>query len=95
MRAALGEGASGLGCAPGRAAPRRTKAGRSSPSERLPSAPLSHPRQGLCRARALAGPEMPLLHRKPFERRAPPADLRPEEEVFYCRVTREIFRRYE
>lgn len=39
--------------------------------------------------------EMPLLHRKPFVRQKPPADLRPDEEVFYCKVTNEIFRHYE
>ncbi|XP_036209122.1 bromodomain adjacent to zinc finger domain protein 1A isoform X8 [Myotis myotis] len=38
---------------------------------------------------------MPLLHRKPFVRQKPPADLRPDEEVFYCRVTNEIFRHYD
>lgn len=38
---------------------------------------------------------MPLLHRKPFVRAKPPADLRPDERVFYCRVTNEIFRDYE
>nr|XP_044621422.1 bromodomain adjacent to zinc finger domain protein 1A isoform X2 [Equus asinus] len=38
---------------------------------------------------------MPLLHRKPFVRQPPPADLRPDEEVFYCRVTNEIFRHYD
>ena len=38
---------------------------------------------------------MPLLHRKPFVREKPPADLRPDERVFYCRVTNEIFRAYE
>ncbi|XP_051881214.1 bromodomain adjacent to zinc finger domain protein 1A isoform X2 [Pristis pectinata] len=38
---------------------------------------------------------MPLLHRKPFVRRKPPADLKPDEEVFYCRVTGEIFRNYD
>lgn len=53
-------------------------------------------------ARATEGPgesaggrEMPLLHRKPFVRQKPPADLRPDEEVFYCKVTNEIFRHYE
>lgn len=53
-------------------------------------------------ARAAEGPgepagghEMPLLHRKPFVRQKPPADLRPDEEVFYCKVTNEIFRHYE
>ncbi|XP_071463930.1 bromodomain adjacent to zinc finger domain protein 1A isoform X3 [Marmota flaviventris] len=38
---------------------------------------------------------MPLLHRKPFVRQKPPVDLRPDEEVFYCKVTNEIFRHYE
>ncbi|XP_058396716.1 bromodomain adjacent to zinc finger domain protein 1A isoform X2 [Diceros bicornis minor] len=38
---------------------------------------------------------MPLLHRKPFVRQQPPADLRPDEEVFYCKVTNEIFRHYD
>ncbi|XP_064148462.1 bromodomain adjacent to zinc finger domain protein 1A isoform X3 [Loxodonta africana] len=38
---------------------------------------------------------MPLLHRKPFVRQKPPPDLRPDEEVFYCKVTNEIFRHYE
>lgn len=53
-------------------------------------------------ARAAEGPgepagghEMPLLHRKPFVSQKPPADLRPDEEVFYCKVTNEIFRHYE
>ncbi|XP_078248441.1 bromodomain adjacent to zinc finger domain protein 1A isoform X1 [Pogona vitticeps] len=38
---------------------------------------------------------MPLLHRKPFVREKPPADLRPDEYVFHCRVTNEIFRDYD
>uniref|UniRef100_H3BET6 Bromodomain adjacent to zinc finger domain 1A n=1 Tax=Latimeria chalumnae TaxID=7897 RepID=H3BET6_LATCH len=38
---------------------------------------------------------MPLLHRKPFVRQNPPCDLRAEEEVFYCKVTNEIFRDYD
>uniref|UniRef100_A0A3Q4HWS9 Bromodomain adjacent to zinc finger domain protein 1A-like n=1 Tax=Neolamprologus brichardi TaxID=32507 RepID=A0A3Q4HWS9_NEOBR len=38
---------------------------------------------------------MPLLHRKPFIRQKPPADLRPDEEVFLCKITHEIFRTYE
>ncbi|MED6269148.1 Bromodomain adjacent to zinc finger domain protein 1A [Characodon lateralis] len=38
---------------------------------------------------------MPLLHRKPFTRQKPPADLRPEEEVFLCKITHEIFRSYD
>ncbi|KAM9786453.1 bromodomain adjacent to zinc finger domain protein 1A isoform X2 [Syngnathus typhle] len=40
-------------------------------------------------------PEMPLLHRKAFVRQEPPADLRPDEEVFLCRITHEIFRSYD
>nr|XP_014340066.1 PREDICTED: bromodomain adjacent to zinc finger domain protein 1A [Latimeria chalumnae] len=39
--------------------------------------------------------KMPLLHRKPFVRQNPPCDLRAEEEVFYCKVTNEIFRDYD
>ncbi|XP_027275508.1 bromodomain adjacent to zinc finger domain protein 1A isoform X3 [Cricetulus griseus] len=38
---------------------------------------------------------MPLLHRKPFVRQKPPGDLRPDEEVFHCKVTNEIFRHYD
>ncbi|CAB1335453.1 unnamed protein product [Coregonus sp. 'balchen'] len=38
---------------------------------------------------------MPLLHRKPFVRQNPPADLKPDEEVFLCKVTHEIFRTYD
>ncbi|MBZ3869661.1 Bromodomain adjacent to zinc finger domain protein 1A [Sciurus carolinensis] len=38
---------------------------------------------------------MPLLHRKPFVRQKPPVDLRPDEEVFYCKVTNEILRHYD
>ncbi|XP_041710710.1 bromodomain adjacent to zinc finger domain protein 1A isoform X1 [Coregonus clupeaformis] len=38
---------------------------------------------------------MPLLHRKPFVRQKPPADLKPDEEVFLCKVTHEIFRTYD
>ncbi|XP_012735154.2 bromodomain adjacent to zinc finger domain protein 1A isoform X1 [Fundulus heteroclitus] len=38
---------------------------------------------------------MPLLHRKPFIRQKPPADLRPEEEVFLCKITHEVFRTYD
>ncbi|KAJ3613285.1 hypothetical protein NHX12_019535 [Muraenolepis orangiensis] len=38
---------------------------------------------------------MPLLHRKPFQRQAPPPGLRAEEEVFLCRITHEVFRTYD
>ncbi|XP_063803947.1 bromodomain adjacent to zinc finger domain protein 1A [Pseudophryne corroboree] len=38
---------------------------------------------------------MPLLHRKPFSRYPPPADLDPAERLFYCRVTNEVFREYD
>ncbi|XP_051503107.1 bromodomain adjacent to zinc finger domain protein 1A-like isoform X2 [Myxocyprinus asiaticus] len=39
--------------------------------------------------------KMPLLHKKPFVRQKPPADLQPDEEVFLCKVTHEIFRTYD
>ncbi|KAL0968967.1 hypothetical protein UPYG_G00220600 [Umbra pygmaea] len=39
--------------------------------------------------------KMPLLHRKPFIRQKLPSDLRPDEEVFLCKVTHEIFRTYD
>ncbi|XP_032803857.2 bromodomain adjacent to zinc finger domain protein 1A isoform X3 [Petromyzon marinus] len=38
---------------------------------------------------------MPLLHRKPFQRQAPPADLSPDEGLFLCKVTNEAFRDYD
>ncbi|XP_066525550.1 bromodomain adjacent to zinc finger domain protein 1A isoform X2 [Hoplias malabaricus] len=38
---------------------------------------------------------MPLLHRKPFVKQRPPVDLQPDEEVFLCKVTHEIFRTYD
>nr|XP_057946154.1 LOW QUALITY PROTEIN: bromodomain adjacent to zinc finger domain protein 1A-like [Doryrhamphus excisus] len=38
---------------------------------------------------------MPLLHRKAFIRQEPPADLSPDEEVFLCRITHEVFRSYD
>lgn len=38
---------------------------------------------------------MPLLHRKAFIRQNPPSDLRPDEEVFLCKITHEVFRTYE
>ncbi|XP_040054562.2 bromodomain adjacent to zinc finger domain protein 1A isoform X2 [Gasterosteus aculeatus] len=38
---------------------------------------------------------MPLLHRRAFVRQRPPADLRPDEEVFLCKITHEIFRSYD
>ncbi|XP_022053565.2 bromodomain adjacent to zinc finger domain protein 1A [Acanthochromis polyacanthus] len=38
---------------------------------------------------------MPLLHRKAFIRQKPPSDLRPDEEVFLCKITHEIFRTYD
>lgn len=36
-----------------------------------------------------------MLHRKPFSRTPPPADLQPAERLFYCRVTNEVFRDYD
>ncbi|KAK7880880.1 hypothetical protein WMY93_032476 [Mugilogobius chulae] len=38
---------------------------------------------------------MPLLHRKPFVRQKPPPDIDPDEEVFLCKITHEIFRSYD
>ena len=38
---------------------------------------------------------MPLLHRKLFNPIPPPPDLDPDEEVFHCPLTNEIFRDYE
>uniref|UniRef100_A0A8D3AMI7 Bromodomain adjacent to zinc finger domain protein 1A n=1 Tax=Scophthalmus maximus TaxID=52904 RepID=A0A8D3AMI7_SCOMX len=38
---------------------------------------------------------MPLLHRRAFVRQRPPADLRPDEEVFLCTITHEVFRTYD
>lgn len=38
---------------------------------------------------------MPLLHKQPFVPEAPPSDLQPDEEVFVCQATREVFRDYE
>ncbi|XP_037550749.1 bromodomain adjacent to zinc finger domain protein 1A-like [Nematolebias whitei] len=38
---------------------------------------------------------MPLLHRTAFIRQRPPADLQPDEEVFLCKITHEVFRTYD
>ena len=38
---------------------------------------------------------MPLLHNTPFKPEPPPSDLKPDEEVFLCRPTQEVFRDYE
>ncbi|XP_048738078.1 bromodomain adjacent to zinc finger domain protein 1A-like isoform X2 [Ostrea edulis] len=38
---------------------------------------------------------MPLLRRQPFHRIKPPPDISPDEEVFHCKLTNEIFRDYE
>lgn len=56
---------------------------------------LFSPRRRLLALRSIRTRAMPLLHRKPFAREKPPADLRPDEHVFYCKVTNEIFRDYE
>jgi len=37
---------------------------------------------------------MPLLRRLPFHKEKIPYDLNPEEEVFHCKITNEIFRDY-
>ncbi|KAK7504212.1 hypothetical protein BaRGS_00004516 [Batillaria attramentaria] len=38
---------------------------------------------------------MPLLRKQPFHKQKPPIDLSPDEEVFHCKITNEIFRDYE
>lgn len=38
---------------------------------------------------------MPLLDRKDFKRVEPPKDLDPNEDLFYCKATQEVFRQYE
>ncbi|KAG8235735.1 hypothetical protein J437_LFUL016197 [Ladona fulva] len=38
---------------------------------------------------------MPLLRKKPFEKKKPPPNLRPDEEVFHCKLTNELFRDYD
>ena len=38
---------------------------------------------------------MPLLRGEPFKPIPPPADLKPDEEVFFCHYTKEAFRSYE
>ena len=38
---------------------------------------------------------MPLLRKVAFRRRPPPRDLRPDDEVFYCEATKEVFRDYD
>ncbi|XP_014676172.1 PREDICTED: bromodomain adjacent to zinc finger domain protein 1A-like [Priapulus caudatus] len=38
---------------------------------------------------------MPLLRRQPFVKQKPPEDLGADEEVFFCELTKEVFRDYE
>ena len=38
---------------------------------------------------------MPLLRKQPFKRLHPAKGLRPEEEVFFCEATKEVFRDYD
>eukprot|EP00092_Neocalanus_flemingeri_P010571 GFUD01011387.1.p1 GENE.GFUD01011387.1~~GFUD01011387.1.p1 ORF type:complete len:1574 (+),score=621.92 GFUD01011387.1:101-4822(+) len=38
---------------------------------------------------------MPLLRKQQFERTKPPTGLKPEDEVFYCEATNEVFNDYE
>lgn len=38
---------------------------------------------------------MPLLKKKPFKRQDPPKGLKPDDEVFFCEATKEIFTDYE
>jgi len=39
--------------------------------------------------------DMPLLRRQPFVRARPPPDIKPDDYVFYCRVSGEVFTDYE
>ena len=38
---------------------------------------------------------MPLLRKQPFVKSQPPAGLKPEDEVFFCETTKEVFQDYE
>ena len=38
---------------------------------------------------------MPLLRKQPFEKTKAPANLKPEDEVFHCEATNEVFTEYE
>ena len=38
---------------------------------------------------------MPLLKKKPFKRWPPPPGLQPDDEVFFCEATKEVFKDYE
>ena len=38
---------------------------------------------------------MPLLKKKPFKKRDPPPGLQPDDEVFFCEATKEVFKDYE
>ncbi|VDP10990.1 unnamed protein product [Soboliphyme baturini] len=38
---------------------------------------------------------MPLLNRQPFDKAPLPTDLKPDEEVFFCGLTGEVFRDYD
>jgi len=39
--------------------------------------------------------KMPLLNKNPFVPDPIPSDLRPDEEIFVCQATKEVFRDYE
>lgn len=38
---------------------------------------------------------MPLLKKKPFKRNKIPEGLKDEDEVYYCEVTKEVFKTHE
>ena len=38
---------------------------------------------------------MPLLNREPFVKARPPADIKKDDEVFYCKLTDEVFVDYD
>ena len=49
----------------------------------------------LLSAAGVSKSKMPLLNKKPFIPDSIPSDLRPDEEVFVCQATKEVFRDYE
>lgn len=46
-------------------------------------------------ARSCNKQKMPLLKRKPFKRNPIPDGLKDDDEVFYCKQTKEVFKSYE
>ena len=48
-----------------------------------------------CLAEFCGSRRMPLLRKQPFVKSQPPAGLKPEDEVFFCETTKEVFQDYE